>query len=137
MVKNKLVKNDPQPALKTKQFINISDRFSYFFLLLIIALVYCQSLTFKFTYFDDDSIIIRNEMFLKDISNIKYSFTRDSEFQVKSNELYRPLQNFSFFIDSYIFGVKPFGQVLVLLAQGFTYAAEVEAGYPLPYIPPK
>jgi protein O-mannosyl-transferase len=104
-----LIKDKPQTEIKLKIFINISDRLSYIILFLLIALVYSQNLSFKYTNFDDDTIIIRNEKFLENHSNIIYSFTRDSEFQVKSNELYRPLQNLTFFIDSYFFGVKPFG----------------------------
>ena len=77
-------------------------------LILINLLVYFKSLHFGYTYFDDDAIILRNEEFLKDFTNVKYSFTRDAEFQEKRIELYRPLQNLSYFVDVAIFGFKPF-----------------------------
>lgn len=78
-------------------------------LISVIFLLYFQNFSFDYTNFDDDAIIMRNESFLNDFSNIKYSFTLDAEFQSQTIELYRPLQNFSFFIDALIFGVNSFG----------------------------
>lgn len=85
----------------------IKPKYAYLILFAIIAIVYGNNITFDYTYFDDDAIIIRNVDFISDFSNVFKAVVRDAEFQNKSVELYRPLQNVSFIIDAQIGQVSP------------------------------
>lgn len=75
-------------------------------LVLLTAITYGKTINYGYTYFDDDAIVIRNEAFISEVSNLPKSILRDAEFQKQSIELYRPLQNISFIIDSQWVGVS-------------------------------
>lgn len=77
-----------------------------FLLVGLVLLVYGQSLTFNFSWFDDEAILLRNQDYISDISNLFPSVTRDAEFREKTIELYRPLQNMSFIVDAWIGGFR-------------------------------
>lgn len=66
----------------------------------VILSLYGHTLRFGFTWFDDDAILLRNQPFVSDLSNIGHALLRDAEFRPKSMELYRPLQNVSFMVDA-------------------------------------
>lgn len=67
------------------------------------VLLYMQTLSFDFTYFDDDSIIIDNSTFLSDLKNAPQVFLKDA-FLDDSSPLYRPLQTLSYMIDIHLSG---------------------------------
>lgn len=70
----------------------------------LVLLIYSQTLWFNFTWFDDDAILIRNQTYISEISNLTESVVRDAEFKQKTIELYRPLQNVSFIVDAALGG---------------------------------
>lgn len=79
----------------------------YVWIVLIGFLIYFQILSFEFVYFDDDLLIINNQEFISDISNIIESFKEDvfiSFFDV----YYRPILTISFIIDAQFGGLEPF-----------------------------
>lgn len=90
---------------------NKSDSISLKYVFLIITaltlIVYGQTLNFSFTWFDDDAILLRNEAYISDFSNVIDAVTRDAEFQEKNIELYRPMQNVSFMVDAKLYGFNP------------------------------
>jgi tetratricopeptide (TPR) repeat protein len=83
-------------------------RFPAFHLILlgIVALIYAWSISFGYTYFDDDAIIIKNKSVIEK-ANIHSAFTTDAEFHQKGIELYRPLQSITYIADANIGGVNP------------------------------
>ena len=60
--------------------------------------LYLQTLSFGFTYFDDNEIITNNIAFLNDFRNAPRVFLTDA-FLVKSSNFYRPLQTLSYMAD--------------------------------------
>ncbi len=70
----------------------------------VTMILYGQTIGFSYTWFDDDAILIRNQEYISGFSNLADAITRDAEFQKKSMELYRPLQNVSFMLDTRIGG---------------------------------
>lgn len=80
----------------------------FFWLILVGFLIYSQALFFNFTYFDDDLLILNNQNFIKDLSNILQAFKEDvflSFFDV----YYRPMLTVSFILDAQFSGTLPFG----------------------------
>ncbi len=78
------------------------------FLVLILVfvipvLVYLQTIRFGFTYFDDNLIILNNNQFLSDFSNVPGAFQRDA-FIRETGIFYRPLQTLSYMTDILISG---------------------------------
>lgn len=107
-------KNAPlKEASSQKNTINFIDNFSIKWIVLVLvfvnALLYINTLNFGFSSFDDDAILLSNEQFLSDFSNIKYAVIRDAEFQKQRIELYRPLQNCSYFLDVALFSFSSKG----------------------------
>lgn len=68
--------------------------------------VYFKCLFYGITKIDDDILIAANLPFLQKFSNILQVFTTDAFYQVKSIDLYRPLQSLSFIIDMHL-GLNP------------------------------
>ncbi|HOY39876.1 MAG TPA: tetratricopeptide repeat protein [Bacteroidales bacterium] len=66
-------------------------------------LLYSQTISFGFTYFDDDGIIIRNIDFLSDAGNIPEAFLTD-QFILKDSSFYRPLGTVSYMLDILLSG---------------------------------
>jgi tetratricopeptide (TPR) repeat protein len=86
----------------------ISERKNSFILPVIIAfclpvLLYIQTVNFKFTYFDDDGIIVDNIKFLSNSQNARQAFLTDA-FIANSSPLYRPLQTISYMADIQLSG---------------------------------
>jgi tetratricopeptide (TPR) repeat protein len=75
----------------------------YIIVFCIPVLLYIQTLTFGFTYFDDDDIIINNLAFFSDFNNAHLAFLTDA-FIGKSSSFYRPLQTLSYMIDIQLSG---------------------------------
>ncbi len=89
----------------------------------ITMLVYGQTTRFGFTWFDDDAILLRNQAYVSDLSNLTDAIFRDAEFTQQNIELYRPLQNVTFMLDAAIGGFDGgmfhFTNVLLHLASVF------------------
>jgi hypothetical protein len=77
-------------------------------LFLIIAfavpvILYLQTITFSFTYFDDNEIIINNTEFFSNFKNIPQAFQTDA-FIKETGYFYRPLQTLSYMVDMHLSG---------------------------------
>jgi protein O-mannosyl-transferase len=68
--------------------------------------IYFKCLFYGITNADDEVLIAGNLPFLKDFSNILRVFTTDAFYQVKSIDLYRPLQSATFILDAQ-WGLNP------------------------------
>jgi tetratricopeptide (TPR) repeat protein len=68
--------------------------------------VYFKCLFYGITNSDDEVLIAGNLPFLQDFSNILKVFTTDAFYQVKSIDLYRPLQSATFILDAQ-WGLNP------------------------------
>ena len=72
-------------------------------------LLYFKSLFFNFVYFDDNSLVIDNFFFLKNMANITKIFTQGVFHVLHSPETYyRPMLTLSFMIDAQLGGLSPF-----------------------------
>jgi len=97
---------EKQPALKDIPGKTSFPFNNFLVICLIIALacvgIYYRTLSYGFTYHDDNVIVLDNLPFLKDASNIPDAIVMDAWFRHQQIELYRPLQNVSFIIDAQI-----------------------------------
>ncbi|MFA4975301.1 MAG: tetratricopeptide repeat protein [Candidatus Paceibacterota bacterium] len=86
------------------------DKYKPFFWILGIGfLLYLPTLFFNFTYLDDNNLILENQYFLSNISNIFQSFSIDVFHIFNSSAFYyRPLLTISFIFDYQIGGTNPF-----------------------------
>lgn len=62
--------------------------------------IYFKCLFYGITNVDDEVLVAGNIPFLQDIANILKVFTTDAFYQVKSIDLYRPLQSATFILDA-------------------------------------
>ncbi len=69
-------------------------------IIIVCIAVYAKTLSYSYSYHDDNIIVLDNLPFLKDLSNIPEAITMDAWFRHKQIELYRPLQNVSYMIDA-------------------------------------
>ena len=67
------------------------------------VLLYLQTLSFGFTYFDDNDIIVNNIPFLSNFSNVHQAFLKNAIMK-EGDHLYRPLQTLSYMLDIYLSG---------------------------------
>lgn len=79
----------------------------FVWLILIGFLVYGQTLFFDFTYFDDDILIINNQGFIRNMSNILQTFKEDV-FISPFNIYYRPILTISLMVDAQLGQTAPF-----------------------------
>jgi len=79
----------------------------YFLIFIIGFLLYAQTLSFDFTYFDDNSLILEKQEILQDFKNVGQLFSADVFFS-GSKFYYRPLLNLSFMIDAQLGGESLF-----------------------------
>jgi protein O-mannosyl-transferase len=99
---SKPLKQKKTPATDSARWLN--QKTIPFLLVGLVLLVYGQTLSFNFSWFDDEAILLRNQDYISDVSNLIPSATRDAEFHEKTIELYRPLQNMSFIVDAWVGG---------------------------------
>ncbi|MCL2072585.1 MAG: hypothetical protein FWH18_01580, partial [Marinilabiliaceae bacterium] len=66
-------------------------------------LIYSQSIDYKYTMFDDDSLLLANEEFFTKDGSLLKIFTTDAFLQ-NNKTFYRPLQNVSYLIDVKVSG---------------------------------
>lgn len=67
------------------------------------VLLYIQTITFGFTFFDDDLIIKNHIKFLSNFQNVPQAFLTDA-FTDNTSHFYRPLQTLSYMIDIQLSG---------------------------------
>jgi hypothetical protein len=79
----------------------------YIIILIIIAIIYSHTLNFKFTYLDDNRLILDNFHFISKISNIVEAFKHDVFIDTTNNAYYRPIMTISLIIDAYLGGTSP------------------------------
>lgn len=92
--------NAPQMVIPEKKSNNIVLSLIAF---IIPALLYLQTLSFGFTNFDDDGVILNNIDFLSNFKNAPRVFFIDA-FVIKMSPFYRPLQTLSYMIDIQLSG---------------------------------
>jgi Flp pilus assembly protein TadD len=96
-----MAKTTKRKSASTTLFDRISASPSIFIVLAAVVLVvYGQTLSFTVGKFDEDVIIKFNEKILKNPSNGLDVLKRDAFFNNPGRNFYRPVQNFSFFIDT-------------------------------------
>ncbi|HOY32331.1 MAG TPA: tetratricopeptide repeat protein [Bacteroidales bacterium] len=88
-------------AGKTSAFFNKTPLILLIIILACIT-VYYRTLSYDYTHYDDDIMILNNLAFLKDLSNLPEAIVLDAWFMHKGIELYRPLQNISYMMDAQI-----------------------------------
>ena len=86
------------------------NNFYYYALLVVIGfLLYLKSLSFNFTYLDDNELILNNLPYLQNIGNVFDAFTKDAFYTLHSGAAYyRPLLTVSFILEASLFGSTPF-----------------------------
>jgi tetratricopeptide (TPR) repeat protein len=77
-----------------------NDRPAYILIVIACIAIYFKCLFFGITNSDDEVLIAGNLPFLRDLSNVLKVFTTDAFYQVKSIDLYRPLQSLTYIIDA-------------------------------------
>ncbi|MCR4663409.1 MAG: hypothetical protein K5622_05955, partial [Endomicrobiaceae bacterium] len=82
-----------------------SNLFFFLLLLTVIFSLYGKSIFFDFSYHDDNSLILEKKEFLSQISNIPKLFVT-SCYYLDNFQYYRPILNFSFLIETYLFGLN-------------------------------
>ncbi|MDO8444930.1 MAG: tetratricopeptide repeat protein [Deltaproteobacteria bacterium] len=81
-------------------------KLSLFLLLLLTIIVYSNSLTNGFVY--DDDVTTKNNILIKDPSNIRFLFSHDY-FKLSGEESYRPFVTLTYMIDYFFWGLNPAG----------------------------
>ncbi len=98
-----------RPVVSFADRIFLTGRLPYLWVILAVLILYSGTMSFSFTYFDDDALIIDNREFLSDPSNIFDSFSRrvfsDPH---NSTPFYRPMLEVSLLLDAQIGGSGPF-----------------------------
>jgi lipoprotein NlpI len=102
--KSKAVKNDFWTIITT-------DYVPYIIFAIVILIVYAKNLGYSFAYFDDDLLILNNLEFYKNSDNFWQIFSKDV-FLNGLSAFYRPMQVASYFLDTQIFGIAPWGYFL-------------------------
>lgn len=76
-------------------------------LLIFVFVIYGQSIFYSFTYFDDNFLILNNQINLQSLTNIKSAFLEDSFLHKGVQQFYRPLQTVTYIIDTVISDSSP------------------------------
>ena len=79
----------------------------YVWIIALGFIIYAQTLSFNFTYLDDNALIVDNYHVLKNISNIFQVFKQDV-FRSSVDAYYRPVLTVSFMLDAQLGGAAPF-----------------------------
>ena len=93
---------------KFKNFITNHFNISAFLVLAVIIFsLYGKSLSFDYTYYDDDVLILDKQDYLT-FSNIK-NIVSSTVFGKGKDKFCRPILNLTFLCEKYLYGIKPFG----------------------------
>lgn len=79
----------------------------YLWTAVLVILAYGWSVDYGYTYFDDDSLILKSQHRLEDASNIEKAF--DGNYNQGETLFYRPLLLTSFIMNYRISGIRPWG----------------------------
>lgn len=79
----------------------------YLWIICLGALIYAQTLSFGFTYLDDNQLIINNQHFISQLDNFPRIFQEDVFHSAFGGSYYRPLLALSFMIDAQFGGANP------------------------------
>ncbi len=99
----------------------------YLWLAAVIVLLYAKSLSFGYTFFDDNVLIFNNYDFLKDIRNIAGSFVQKVYPKNLITPYYRPVLMASFVLNAQMGGVSPFAYHLTNVLIHFAVSSLVFA----------
>lgn len=80
----------------------------YAWIIFITLLPYFQVLFFDFSHYDDDTLVINNQRFLTNLSNIPQAFTQQVFPESRHAPYYRPILTISFMLDAQLGGLSPF-----------------------------
>ncbi|ROL61986.1 tetratricopeptide repeat protein [Bacteroidetes/Chlorobi group bacterium ChocPot_Mid] len=83
------------------------SRYGYIIIILLITIIYSQTLTFDFTKFEDDYLISNNLINLSNIDNLDDIFFHNSFLSEYNLGFYRPLQTLSYMMDTILGGANP------------------------------
>jgi len=93
---------------KIKTFItNHFNIFAFIMFTVIAFSLYGKTLSFDFSYYDDDVLILDRQDYLS-FSNIK-NIVSNTVFGVGADKFCRPVLNLTFLCEKYLYGTKPFG----------------------------
>jgi protein O-mannosyl-transferase len=96
-------------SLALKFFSGLKPCWPYLAIIAAVVFVYYRSLSFEFTYFDDNIFILEGNWFLRNPANIgKVFLTEVFHFQHAAAGYYRPLLTLSFMFDAQAGGSAPF-----------------------------
>ena len=111
-------------------------KFRPFLILISVGfLLYLPTIAFKFTFFDDNNLILDNQYFLANWGNIFYSFLIDVFHSVNGSAFYyRPILTISFILDYHFSGIYPFmyhftNVILHMLASCLIYVFFIKLNY--------
>ena len=90
---------------KINKFITTNTAF-FILITIIVFTLYGKSISFDFTYHDDDTLIINNVNYLSNIKNIPNLFLT-SCYLSNNSFYYRPILNVSFATEIILFGLRP------------------------------
>lgn len=115
--------------------MNLRNKYvPYFFLAIAVLVVYSSTLLFNYTYLDDNVLILDQQKFLSDFSNVWQAFHHDVFFSAQNQAYYRPLLTVSLMIDTLWGGGKVWtyhlGNILIHLASVWLiYATIIKMKY--------
>ncbi|MBR3654099.1 MAG: tetratricopeptide repeat protein [Elusimicrobia bacterium] len=93
---------------KIKNFITNHFNITAFILFAVLIFsLYGTSISFDFSYYDDDVLILARQDYLS-FSNIKNIFS-NTVFGEGMDKFCRPVLNLTFLCEKYLYGIKPFG----------------------------
>ncbi len=94
--------------LSFKNFItNHFNIVAFFIFAIVVFSLYGVSLSFDYTYYDDDVLILDKQEYLN-FSNIK-NIVSNTVFGKGKDKFCRPILNLTFLCEKYLYGTKPFG----------------------------
>jgi protein O-mannosyl-transferase len=112
---NSSKKSIPKKPELAKTYVNKFPLLFYLLFGIICLAIHAQTLTFDFTHFDDDSLILDKQFYLSNFHNIPDAFRRDAMLEQKFSSFYRPLQTITYIIDWHISKNRAFGYHLTNL----------------------
>lgn len=87
----------------------LSDSQVFIVLAITCFLLYARTLSFGFTYLDDNVLILDNLTFLQNLGNLSRAFTQEVFHILHSSaSYYRPILTISFMLDAVVSGSSPF-----------------------------
>ena len=114
---------------------NLKAWYPYILIIIVGFMLYFPTLFFKFTYLDDNPLILDNQIFLKNLSNILVAF-KEGLFAIHPSAAiyYRPILTISFMLDAQLSGVNPiiyhFSNIIFhLIASSLVYLFLCRLGY--------